>query len=344
MVNNLKIDAFCHIIPPKYKQWLAKPKNKSHDLDKIVGATPNLTDMEQRFRIMDRFPGLKQVLTISAPAVEELADATEAPVMAKIANDEMAELIEKYPDRFAGGIATVAMNNIDFTLAEIDRALNDLKLKGVQIFTPINGEPIDQNKFLPVYEKIANYNVPIWIHPRRDRTFSDYINERKSKYSIYSIMGWPYETSAAMIRLAMSGVFERFPTLKIITHHCGAMIPYFANRIALSYSFKGDLSIDKLKQRGTISRNPLDYLKMFYADTALHGNTAALMCGLAFFGVEHILFGSDMPYDPEGGAFSTKETIRSIENMNVSDTDKRKIFTDNIMELLDQANGKIYKK
>lgn len=333
MNNNPKIDAFCHIIPPKYKLWFTKIV-RQHDLEKITAATPTLTDMQQRFRVMDKFPGLRQILTISAPALEEVSDPTEAILLTRIANDEMAELIEKYPDRFVGGVASVAMNDIDDTLIEIDRAINELKLKGIQIFTPMNGEPIDQEKFIPVFEKMASYNLPIWIHPRRNRVCPDYVGEEKSKYSIYSILGWPYETSAAMIRLVMSGVLERLPALKIITHHCGAMIPYFASRIALSYSYTGELSIEKLIQRGTISRNPMEYLKLFYADTALHGNTSALNCGIAFFGVDHIIFATDMPYDPEGGVRTIRDTIKAVEEINITLADKQKILSNNILNLI----------
>ena len=83
-----------------------------------------------------------------------------------------------------------------------------------------------------------------------------------------------------------------------------------------------------------LTRHPLDYFRMFYADTAVSGYTAALMCGYAFFGAEHILFGTDMPYDYQLGELNTREAISSVEEMKVPDSDKKKIFEDNARELL----------
>ncbi|MFC1824153.1 amidohydrolase family protein, partial [Thermodesulfobacteriota bacterium] len=311
----MKIDAFCHVLPPKYRQHFAKQTRAGFDLEKIVNATPTLTDLPRRIEIMEAFPGLVQILTVSAPALEAVAAPKEAAELARIANDELAEIADKYPDRFIGGVASLPMNDIDASLREIDRAIGELKLKGIQIFTPVNGECMDHPKFIPVYEKMSAYDLPIWIHPRRDRTFPDYVTEKKSRFSLYSLLGWPYETSTAMMRLVMGGILERFPNLKIITHHCGGMIPYFAERISLSYSFKGELSLDRLKEKGIISKSPLEYLKMFYGDTALHGSTAALTCGHAFFGTDRMLFATDMPFDPEMGSMSARRTIRAVDEI-----------------------------
>jgi predicted TIM-barrel fold metal-dependent hydrolase len=250
----MKIDIFCHIMPDRYKKELFRIAPSGFDLEKMIGSIPTLTDLSERFRMMDQYPGLMQIPTISAPAVEAVASPEAAAELARIGNDELAELVEKYPDRFPGAVATLPMNNIDAALMEIERAITDLKLKGILIFTPIEGESMDQDKFFPVYEKMADFDLPIWIHPRRERNYPDYPNERQSKFSIHSLLGWPLETSMAMVRMVMSGIFERLPNLKVITHHCGAMIPYFSDRLAISYSFKGPLSIDKIKERGNISK------------------------------------------------------------------------------------------
>jgi len=334
----MKIDVFCHIMPDRYRKELFRIAPSGFDLEKMIHAVPTLTDLSERFRMMDQYPGLMQIPTLSAPAIESIAGPEEAVELAKIGNDEMAELVEKYPDRFPGAVASLPMNNIDAAFLEIERAINDLKLKGIQLFTPIDGESMEQEKFFPVYEKMAGFDLPIWIHPRRDRNIPDYSNESQSRFSIHSLLGWPYETSVAMVRLVMSGILERLPNLKIIAHHCGGMIPYFSDRLALSYSFKGPLSIDKLKERGIISKDPVEYLKMFYGDTALHGSTSALMCGHSFFGTENILFATDMPFDPEHGNLMIRKTIQGIENMTIPETDREKIFSGNIIRLLNMES------
>jgi len=181
---------------------------------------------------MDNHEGLRQVLTITAPPLEIVARPRDAVELAKLGNDELAELVAKYPDRFAAGVACLPMNDIDAALKEAERAIEALNMKGVQIYTPCNGKALDSREFLPLYEMMAKYDLPIWLHPTRGRDTPDYQGESHSKYWIFHSIGWPYETTAAMVRLVSSGILERYPSLKIITHHCGGMVPYFGQRIA----------------------------------------------------------------------------------------------------------------
>jgi aminocarboxymuconate-semialdehyde decarboxylase len=281
---------------------------------------------------MDKHGGYTQVLTIASPPVENVVSPKDAVELAKLANDEMAELVAKYPDRFISAVACLPLNDMDATLKEVDRAINDLKFNGVQIFTDINGKPLDSPEFMPLYEKMEYYDLPIWLHPRREKIVSDYANENLSKYNVFCIFGWPYDTSVAMMRLVFSGVLERYRNLKIITHHCGGMVPFFEQRIAIL----NDLNERRmgLKHEHHLTKRPLDYFRMFYNDTAVYGSTPALMCGYAFFGADHILFGTDMPYDNQIGLRYIRETIRSIEEMDIPDSDRKKIFEDNAKEVL----------
>ncbi len=109
----------------------------------------------------------------------------------------------------------------------------DLKFKGIQIFSSINGKPLDRDEFMPLYEMMAGYDLPLWIHPARDKTVPDYPDEPYSKFTLFTAFGWPYETTLAMARLVFSGVLEKYPSLKFITHHCGAMLPFFSKRVLL---------------------------------------------------------------------------------------------------------------
>jgi aminocarboxymuconate-semialdehyde decarboxylase len=211
------------------------------------------------------------------------------------------------------------MNNIDIALEELDRAINDLNFKGVQIFTPILDKPLDLPEFFPIYEKMCQFNLPILLHPQRETDYPDYRTEEASKYTLSSSLGWPYETTTAMVRLVLSGVMERYPELKIITHHCGGMVPYMVNRIT-GFVEAGEI-FGSRKGPGNLRKPVADYLKMFYADTAIYGYTPGLMCGYALFGAQHLLFGY------------TRETIESIERMVISDTEKKMIFEDNARRL-----------
>jgi aminocarboxymuconate-semialdehyde decarboxylase len=150
---------------------------------------------------------------------------------------------------------------------------------------------------------------------------------------IASVFGWPYETTAAMTRLVFSGILEKYPGLKVVTHHCGGMVPYYEQRIVQHYGQRDRTgSVPFIKE---LPKSPLEYYKLFYADTAIHGNTPALMLAYHFFGADHMVLGADMPLgDYYFGFRSYRQTINAIEAMDITEAEKKKIFTDNALHLL----------
>jgi predicted TIM-barrel fold metal-dependent hydrolase len=306
----MKIDVFAHILPEKYLANYSQ-KNKAV-LDQVEVKNRAVIDLNTRLRLMDRYPDVLQVLTVAQPPLEKFVKPADAVELAKIANEELAELVEKYPDKFIAAVACLPMNDVDAALEEADRAITQLGLKGVQIYSRINGEPLDDPKFKPLYEKMANYDLPIWIHP----TTSEEIDTG-------GLLGWPFETAAAMYRLVLAGTFNDYPNIKFITHHCGSMVPYFAKRIQwLLYPSRRPISV----------KNPIEHFRKFYNDTALYGNTAGLMCAYEFFGADRMLYGTDAPLGPRYGL--TLATIESIERMDIPDSEKEKILVQNAVDLL----------
>ena len=191
---------------------------------------------------------------------------------------------------------------------------------------------MSSEEFIPLYEIMSGFDLPIWIHPLRRQPTPDYPTETISFHKIGSIFGWPYETTAAMTRLVFAGIFEKFPTLKFITHHCGGMVPYFAERMVNHYN-QGEEHFGAKFFQG-LTKHPIEYFKMFYNDTALKGNTSALMCALDFFGEDHLLFGTDFPFDIQNGTISMRKTIKAIENMKIPGSSKKKIYEGNAKILL----------
>ena len=328
----MKIDISAHIMPRKYVDAVAK-KGSSRFQGTIQG-TPTLVDLDSRFRIMDKYDDLVQVLTIAGPVESPVGAVAghEASELAKIANDAMAELTVRYPDRFIAAVASLPLSDMDAALKETDRAIGELRFRGVLVNASTHRKPIDGPEFMPLYQKMSEYNLPIWIHPWRLPIVPDYAGEEMSLYRIWHTWGWPYETTAAMTRLVFSGVLERYPNLKFVTHHCGAMIPFFEQRIVGCYDDAEMRRNDKSKVG--LTKHLLEYFRMFYADTAVQGSTPALMCGYAFFGADHLLFGTDMPHDSQLGDRNIRETIRSIEEMDIPASDKKKVFEDNARQLL----------
>jgi len=297
-----------------------------------------LWDIEHRVAMLrEKFRDVQQVLTLGLPSPELLGDAAHSPEYARVANDGMAEMCRKWPQEFPAFVASLPMNNPRAAVDETDRAINQLGAKGVQIITSVAGRPLDEPEYFPVFERATNHHdVPIWMHPARPASRADYAGEPKSKYEIWQVLGWPFETSVAMARMVFSGFFDRLPKLRIITHHCGGMIPYFAGRAETLWAQLGSRSAegDEAQVLQRLKRAPIEHFKMFYGDTVLGGAAAPLACGIAFFGVDHVVFASDCPFDPEGGPMFIREGIRSIEELGLSDGDKRKIYYGNASTLL----------
>jgi aminocarboxymuconate-semialdehyde decarboxylase len=177
---------------------------------------------------------------------------------------------------------------------------------------------------------VVEYDLPIVIHPMRRVDHPDYLTEKASKYNMFSLFGWPYDTTSAMARLVFSGIMEKFPTLKIVTHHLGGMVPFYAERI------RQFTQVFRRGEKGLgLKKDAIDYFHRFYADTAIYGNTPALMCGFDFFGADRVLFGIDFPLgDTELGDRNYRQTINAIEAMPISDADKKKIYEDNARALM----------
>jgi aminocarboxymuconate-semialdehyde decarboxylase len=344
MGENMRIDIYNHLIPRKYWDTVVKVIGNSR-LEEFVSKealgvemTKSLWDLDERFKILDKYESLFQVLIPSGPPLELIAKPQEASDLARLYNDEMADLVAEYPDRFLGAVAFLPMNDIDAALRETERAIESLGLKGVLLQTPIYSnspeitKPIDSQELLPLYDRMAEYELPIWIHPKREFSTPDYTTEDRSKYLIHQMFGWPYETTVAMARLVYSGLLERYPALKLIIHHSGGMVPFFADRIIHQCEwYKVGL---KARFLDRLTRPAVEYFRKFYVDTAVYGNTSALMCSYSFFGPDHLLFGTDMPYDSELGNKSIKEVIKGIAGMDILDSEREKIFEKNTKSLL----------
>jgi aminocarboxymuconate-semialdehyde decarboxylase len=265
-----------------------------------------------------------------------VAGSERSPELARLANDEMAALVARHPERFPGFVASLPMNNPDAALGEIDRAIDQLGATGVQVFSNVNGRPLDLPEHLQIFERLAQRRLPVWIHPTRADRVPDYPHEPRSKYDLWWAFGWPYETSLAMGRLVFSGIFDRHPDLVVITHHLGAMVPFCEGRIGGGLDQLGSRSDDPddaaaLKR---LKKRPIDYFRMFYGDTALFGAWHGMESGLAFFGADHVLFGTDMPFDPEKGPGFIRDTIGAMERMRASAEDKANIYAGNARRLL----------
>lgn len=334
----MKIDAFCHTMPrPYYDRFFQLGATEhSANLRKRVSNIPCLVDMDVRFAQMDEFGEYRQIINIAAPPVEDLGSPRISKEMSRIGNESMAELVRTHPDRFAGFMACVPMDDPEAAVAELEYATNEMGALGAQIYTHVHRRPMDDASFDPFYAAAARLGSVIQVHPCRSSVWADYPTEERSRYEIWWTFGWEYDLSAFMARLVFSGVLERYPELKLLIHHGGSMVPHFAGRVGPGWDQLGARTPPEQAEDIAgypLTMRPIDYFRMMYGDTAMFGAAHALRCSIDFYGAGHILFGSDSPFDPERGPGYIRATIKNLEEIGLSEEEKQAIFSGNIIRL-----------
>ncbi len=321
----MRIDAYTHFMPSRMFKLLVD--SGYPDIGKRMREVPCIHDLEVRKKVVDTFPDYAQILSYPMPPLEVFAkgDGVKANEYARLINDEFAEICAKDKDHFPGWVAQIALNAPDAGVAEAKRAIANGAL-GTQIYTNIAGKPLDDPAFEPFFAAMEKLDKPIWLHPARNAGFADYASETKSKYEIWWTFGWSYETGAAMARLVFSRIMDKYPKLKIITHHFGGIVPMLEGRIGPGWDQLGARTSDEdltlvLK---SLKKRPLDYFKhAFYADTATFSSEAGMTMGLSFYDHDKIVFASDCPFDPEKGTMYTRDALRFLEAADVSKDDAR---------------------
>lgn len=325
------IDIYCHIYPDQFYRRMTELVPKLENMGARLRKIRKLFDLDLRFTEMDEYGDYSQVISLPNPPIEDIAEPNVGVMLSRIANDEMAELCRRHPDRFRAFVAAVCLTDVDGSINEVKRAVTDLGARGALVYTSIAGEPLDQKKFEPFFAAVAQLGVPIWLHPARTASLTDYPGEKKSRYEMWWCFGWPYDTSVAMVRMVFSGLFDRYPNLRVVTHHLGGMIPYYDGRVGPGLDVLGQRTSDEDYSQvlSSLKRPHTDYLREFYADTALFGGGVhAIRCGLDFFGSNRVVFATDAPLGP------IPVTIEKVGQLDLSPQDRDKIMYGNAEKLL----------
>ncbi|MGI0090171.1 MAG: amidohydrolase family protein [Nitrososphaerales archaeon] len=335
----MKIDIFCHIYTRKLLDEYVKtqlPLVLRFGGFQVPAEETRFVDADARLKVMDKYGIDIQVLTIAFQNAITTVPDKDLLRISRIANDSLAELVDESPERLIG-IATL-LNPSGEGLDELDHAIKDLGMKGCLVFSNVKGRPLDSPEFIPFYERMAKYDLPIFIHPT-DWTYYNWVGD----YRLDRIFGWPFDTSLALGRLVFGGVMPRFPNLKIIGHHLGGMTPYFSGRIlefiqqAVSHPGWAGAGMfpDHVKgQEGRKHDDPLKYFRSFYGDTVIMGNASAVRCAIDFFGVDHILYATDYPFGADNGEENIRLNTSCVEDLHLSAEDNEKIFEKNARRLL----------
>jgi uncharacterized protein len=327
----MKIDVFTHILPPRYRERVfellhARGDRSASDYEGMMRIDPTLTDLDARLRFMDEFgDDYRQVLVMAHTSVEH-EEPDVAAELAQIGNEELEGLVAAHPGRFVGWVAQTALQDGERGLAAIEQAITERGALGAQVYTSMQGRSLDHPDYEPFFALMAELDRPIWIHPNRTVQWSDFpLTEPESRFGLYAVTGWPTDTAVTMCRLVYAGYLERWPDLKIIVHHSGGTVPMLAGRVKrMPVLDQGDAIAARLKAP------VLDYLRRFYADTANFGNPIALRAALEFFGLDHVLFGSDFGFSPK----FTPETIEDMELVLQDEAEKQQVYEGNARRVL----------
>ena len=327
------VDIYTHIFPNDFYERMSKVAPSLGNIGKRMQAVREVHDLGARFRAMDPYGDYRQIISLPNPPIEDYTTPEQGIELARIGNDTMAELVEKNRDRFPGFVAALAMHNMDETMDELHRAVKDLGAVGVQIFTNVKGRPLDHPDYEPVFKAMHEYDLPIWMHPARTSSMTDYAAEEKSRYEIWWALGWPYETSVAMVRLVFWGIFDRYPGIKILTHHLGGMIPYFEERVGAGLAVLGARTTDEDYSQvlSSLKRPHGEYFRMFYGDTAMFGSSMAFPSGMEFFGPDHVVFSTDAPFAPVAATFE------SLKRMEYESDVQKKLYLGNAEKLMNRT-------
>ena len=334
------IDFQAHIFPPSYLDEmkrldgaviLEEPDPYSgmcYFYDKklkcrINTATFQGQNIERRLEHMDRLGVDVHVLTIPAPGADRF-EGDGAIKIARIANDAIAAIARRHPKRFIG-FFTLPTCNVKASLDELERSVNELGLKGFGCFANLNGQALDREELFPIYERLAKYKLPVYIHPTAPlATEATGIDIMPTL-----IFGWAFDSTVAMTRLIYGRVLERFPEINFVVADVGGVLAFFAQRAINIYSGR----TEEIRQRYGLKENPLDSFRRFYVDTADHP-ASTLRCVKDFFGANRMVLGTNYPYGPEEGCLLVKNSLKAIDGLELAAAEKAKVLGGNAARIL----------
>jgi predicted TIM-barrel fold metal-dependent hydrolase len=320
----LRVDCQTHVFPRAYAELLLKnttPVRTVKSGDAYVISYGDLQtfalslepyDPRAKIRDMDEAEIDVSVLTVNIPGPELLTP--ELGVQgARICNDYLAELCAQHPGRFVG-LATLPLQDMPAAMAEYRRAIHDLGLRGIFLFSHIAGKPLDAPEFEPLYDNAERDRVPLVLHPTVP-TWGEVVKD----YSMIPMIGLMVDTSIAMLRLILNGTLERHPDLLIVHPHCGGVLPYLMPRVEEQ---------TEVKRRGRehICKPPGEYYRNVYLDIV---SPSALAMEFAYRSSrpDRLLFGSDHPW------VKIEAILEHFNRLQIPEAEKAMILGENACRL-----------
>ena len=275
---------------------------------RFFGVTPPMTDPALRLKDMDGAGIDIAILSLSTPNVFFAEGAAQAPV-ARMVNDAYAELIAAHPERFRG-FASIPMDDPDAALAELHRAIDELRLNGVILLSNIRGRPLTDPAYRRFFEEADRMALCVLLHPMLPASadaFRDFV--------LGPLVGFPFDTTLAVARMCYAGMLRELPNIRWIVAHAGGAIPYVAERLDNGYR-------DFAEDRAQIDDLPSVYLKRLHYDTVTF-SPHVLRLLRDWAGADHMAMGSDYPHK----LGDITRAVTTIEALDVTPVERERIFS-----------------
>lgn len=293
------IDIHCHLATPASRVPVEPYRRPEYEPYDYYMGQDSIEHNEEMF------PAIADQLTIPAARIEDMdrmgvdvqglatfvseyfywAPAGTAAESARVQNDNVAAVASEHPDRFVPLGATVPLQDMDLAIAEMDRAVDDLGFKGLQIGGTVHGHNLDEPRFRPFWEAVEARGIPVILHPNGYPESS-----RLSDYFLVNCIGNPLETMVAATRMIFSGLFEEHPGLDLVLLHGGGYLPFYASRADHTWEVRPET------RRSIPDRPPSHYMKLLYYDTMVF-QPLYLRHLIEVVGVDRVMLGTDYPFD-----------------------------------------------
>src|SRR6516225_6716068 len=295
-------------------------RNPTPAVARVAARLQDLGDL--RLRDMDETGIAMQVLSLTAPGVQ-VFDPPTAVALARSANDQLADAIRNHPDRFAG-LAAIAPQDPAAAAMELERAVRTLGLKGAILNSHTRGEYLDDPKFWEIFEAAESLGVPIYLHPTTPspRMIGPFLDRGLDG----AVFGFAVETSLHVLRIVVSGVFDRFPRLQLVIGHLGEGLPYWFFRIDFMYQRLA--SNNRYTRVPKLRKKPSDYLKEnFHITTSGMAWQPPILYAISVMGIDRVLYAMDYPYQ------FVPEEVKVTDDLPISDANKKKLYQTNAERL-----------
>jgi uncharacterized protein len=326
----VKVDIWTHVLSPSYVRHLEGRGPQGPGAFLLTQRA--LYDIDTRRSVVDAHPGYRQILA-PIPASHVYVDPSlAAPGLVELVrrnNEDTAEMVERYPDQFAGWVAATPISDPDAATEEAVRSVRELGALGVQLEADAINFPLHDARYETLFAAIEQLGAAVWLHPYRTPATPGSPPET-APFLLWQVFGWTFDTTITVSRLIFAGIYDRHPDLKLIAHHGGGLIPQLSGRIQrIPHAGKLDPTGALDAQLERLDKPLLDYFKMLYVDTAMFGAEHAVRCVVEFFRPERVMFGTDAPFDTRGGSYFIPATISDVEKAVPDDSIRAMIFHDN---------------